>query len=472
MFIVLLGVTSAAPIWEDGVQQKSIAIVADCGQYVSVPGQAWPDKMSKHEADVWCSANCDAGFCPEDRCKCGTHESALPSKRNKEKGKCEEFCYTGERAQGVAWKTRCLWSGCDDCKECNQMLGQRDESIMTPLEICKERWSAGLTRDFPAATEDGHPDLRGDKCLKRPTPHLLFIHVGKTCGDTVISALDKNSMKIKSIDEHSGRDAYDMVHVHPVRAEVVASMDNILITMRDPVDRLISAYNNAACLAEGVNRDICERTPTKQRNPNVSAMRRPGSGPLWNYKDPWIRDLRIPELGGFVMQCFPNVTVFADHIDDDTACGRIARDMIGPDRADAGVSHVGRGNCYYMGGILQWLPGKRIHIVNTEDCEEGIRRIPKWLGLQGKYSRFEKGESIHQGEFPHHYDQVSPAGRKRLERHLRHEYALRDEIRRIARESWAQREALKKVTEDAVGPLHTASVHRQTDLVAEKRHAV
>ena len=132
---------------------------------------------------------------------------------------------------------------------------------------------------MPAREEDSHPDLRGDKCLSRPTPLLLFVHIGKTCGDTVIAALDKNNKKITSSIE-AGRAAFDMVHVHPVRAEVIASMENILITLRDPIDRFISAYNNAACLAQGTERDICERVPMKNRSPNAELI-------------------RVPELGGY-----------------------------------------------------------------------------------------------------------------------------------------------------------------------------
>ena len=69
-------------------------------------------------------------------------------------------------------------------------------------------------------------------------------------------------------------------------------------------------------LAQGTERDICERVPMKNRSPNAELI-------------------RVPELGGYIMGCYPNVTVFAESLDDDTACARVARDMIGPDRADA-----------------------------------------------------------------------------------------------------------------------------------------
>ena len=416
----------------------SMVAMGDCKEWVMISGAAWPAKVSHHQANGWCADNCEAGFCPEDRCKCGTFtgqtsassdQTAQPNKPYKpnqaghkqtgeQAGRCDDFCYSGARALETDWNTRCLWSSCQNCNECDKLtekVGSHWDD-MTPAEVCQERWQNGLSRDLPAREEDSHPDLRGDKCLERPTPLMLFVHVGKTCGDTVIAALDKNNKKITSSIE-PGREAFDMVHVHPVRAEVIASMENVLITIRDPIDRFISAFNNAACLAQGTERDICERVPMKNRSPNNNLI-------------------RVPELGGYVMGCFPNVTVFAESLDDDTACARVARDMIGPDRADAGVSHVGRGNCYYLGGAIQWLQGKRIHIVSTDTCEEGIARIPKWLGLQGENSRFVAAPVIHTGEFPHHYDAVSPQGRKLLMKHLKHEYFLQEEIRKIAQTSW------------------------------------
>ena len=419
----------------------ALVAMEDCKEWVMISGAAWPAKVSHHQANGWCKDNCEAGFCPEDRCECGSLKTSASSDQNTQPDqnaqpsqpykpykpeqkadhkitRCEDFCYSGARALETDWNTRCLWSSCQNCKECDKLtekVGSHWDE-MSPAEVCQERWQNGLARDLPAREEDSHPDLRGDKCLSRPTPLLLFVHIGKTCGDTVIAALDKNNKKITSSIE-AGRAAFDMVHVHPVRAEVIASMENILITLRDPIDRFISAYNNAACLAQGTERDICERVPMKNRSPNAELI-------------------RVPELGGYIMGCYPNVTVFAESLDDDTACARVARDMIGPDRADAGVSHVGRGNCYYLGGAVQWLQGKRIHIVSTDTCEEGIERIPKWLGLQGKSSRFDKAPAIHTGEFPHHYDAVSPQGRKLLYKHLKHEYYLQEEIRRIAQTSW------------------------------------
>jgi hypothetical protein len=365
---------------------------------------------------------------------------------------CDERCRTiwGLGAYGD-WDEKCAHERCSACTECT------DDAAPTPLDLCKRRYDNAIAA-FPTLETDREARLRGDKSLNAADiPHVLFVHIGKTCGDTVIAALNHNKRKIMSLDmaEQQGeeevtnkvlatykatvREPFDMVHVHPVRAEVLANVQNVLIPMRDPVDRLISAYNSAACKADGVEDHICERkAPPHSRQEadefeefeDVSeseALRverlnlppRKGLGP-------------VPAVGGLIMQCFPNVTAFGEGIDDDTECGRVARDMIGLGETDAGAGHVGKGDCYYIGGVLELLQTKRIHLIHTEQCGVDIGTIPQWLGLKGDNSQFEATPDRHQGDYPHHYDTVSPRARTRLEHHLQHEYALQAAIRRLA----------------------------------------
>jgi len=107
--------------------------------------------------------------------------------------------------------------------------------------------------------------------------------------------------------------------------------------------------------------------------------------------------------------------------------------MIGMGATDAGAGHVGKGDCYYVGGVLEQLRTKRIHLIHTEKCGVDIGTIPEWLGLKGDNSQFEATPDRHQGDYPHHYDTVSARGRTRLEHHLQHEYALQAEIRNLVK---------------------------------------
>ena len=60
---------------------------------------------------------------------------------------------------------------------------------------------------------------------------VLFIHIGKAAGTSVLGLLDAAHV------------TYDRVHVHAVPHIAIASHARIVVCMRDPVDRLISAYN-------------------------------------------------------------------------------------------------------------------------------------------------------------------------------------------------------------------------------------
>ena len=302
---------------------------------------------------------------------------------------CDERCRTiwGLGAYGD-WDRKCSQERCSACAECT------NDAALTPLDLCKKRYDNAIVT-FPPLETDREARLRGDKSLDAADiPHVLFVHIGKTCGDTVIAALNHNKRKIMSLDmseqqedevtnkvlakyKAAVREPFDMVHVHPVRTEVLENVHNVLIPMRDPVDRLISAYNSAACKADGVEDHICERKAPPhseeaeefeeagefEESEDVSeseALRvgrlnmppRQGLGPM-------------PAVGGLIMQCFPNVTAFGDGIDDDTECGRVARDMIGMGATDAGAGHVGKGDCYYLGGVLDQLRTKRIHLIHT-----------------------------------------------------------------------------------------------------------
>ena len=242
---------------------------------------------------------------------------------------CDERCRTiwGLGAYGD-WDRKCNQERCSACTECT------NDAAPTPLDLCKKRYENAIAA-FPPLETDREARLRGDKSLDATdVPHVLFVHIGKTCGDTVIAALNHNKRKIMSLDmteqqqqqsrgknfvgkyKAQVREPFDMVHVHPVRTEVLANVQNVLIPMRDPVDRLISAYNSAACKADGVEDHICERkAPPHSRQEaeeleefeDVSeseALRverlnmppRKGLGP-------------VPAVGGLIMQCFPNVTV-------------------------------------------------------------------------------------------------------------------------------------------------------------------
>ena len=284
----------------------------------------------------------------------------------------------------------------------------------TALEVCQRRWKNAM-KQMEEKTEDPSDIYRGDNCLKAETkPVLLFVHVGKTCGSSVMQAL-RNPQNQRAIQRLApGHEPFDAVHMHPVRREVADSMKRVLITLRDPVDRFISSYNTAACIGDPQNDPSqCRRKENGDEALSASHIK-PGT-PLTNK---------------ITSECFNNVTSFADNLDADTECGRLARDAIGPNYIeDLGhVGHIGKGACYYLGGVLERLKDKDVYVIDTETCDAGIRGIPTWLGLNS--TEFVMPPKVHVGHYPHHDDTVTDEGRTRLRKYLSHEYALHEKLRR------------------------------------------
>lgn len=281
------------------------------------------------------------------------------------------------------------------------------------LEVCQRRWKNAM-KQMEEKTEDPSDIYRGDQCLKPTKPVLLFVHVGKTCGSSVMQALRNPQNQVAMQRLAPGHEPFDAVHMHPVRREVADSMHRVLITLRDPVDRFISSYNTAACIGDPNNDPSrCRRKENGDESLSASHVK-PGT-PLTNK---------------ITSECFHNVTDFAENLDADTECGRLARDVIGPNFIeDLGhVGHIGKGACYYLGGVLERLKDKDVYVIDTETCDAGIRGIPTWLGLNS--TEFVMPPKVHVGHYPHHDDTVNDEGRARLRKYLAHEYALHEKLRR------------------------------------------
>ena len=246
-------------------------------------------------------------------------------------------------------------------------------------------------------------------------------NVGHACGGTVQQVLVNERERLR---EHIYRfnnnnplnhhDVFDTVHVHPVRWPVLEATQRVLIVLRDPVERFISAYNTNACMYEG-HSDRCDRqylNTMRLKVSNANAEAEASAMIEFNRS----------------MSCFPNITSFAEQLDDDTECGRRARDLTRP----PWESHVKKGSCYYLDPAMRtMLENKSVHIIHTEMCNTDIRRIPEWLGLDMQFSHRPKHYETHTEQFPHHDDQPTNRGRVKLHRHLKHEYKLQEHLEEL-----------------------------------------
>merc|ERR1719424_2358139 len=276
---------------------------------------------------------------------------------------------------------------------------------------CEMQWTRAVAA-LPALPDDPMPDkeMRGDSFMAGLPPRVLFVHIGKSCGATVQRALLTNAELMKL----AGREPFDRVHVHPVRRGVLEAATEVVVVLRDPVERLVSAYNTAACKEDDNITDVkvCLRSPARRKFQRFGFKRLS------------------------LLECYPNVTAFADGLDDNTECGKLARGTLRNNETHPESSrgeHVGMSSCFYLGGLSKILSHKRIHLVETKTCDADIAKLPAWLGLHSSFAVM--GEA-HVGPFPHHTDKPSDEGLQRLRRHLAHEYAFHDELKRLAKHSF------------------------------------
>ena len=143
--------------------------------------------------------------------------------------------------------------------------GWRPGHICSPEALCKSRW-----RYAKAGLFGGRSELRGDACLKKPSPTLLFVHVGKTCGGSINAALRANSKLIQRT--YPGRPAHVQVHAHAVGLDVLKGCgERVVISMRDPIDRVVSAFNTLACKRDELDDpEVCVQPSPLTSSPGPS----------------------------------------------------------------------------------------------------------------------------------------------------------------------------------------------------------
>jgi len=172
-------------------------------------------------------------------------------------------------------------------------------------------------------TQMKFPSLSG-----RNNGSMLFVHVGKTCGTTVASRL--SSAKIH----------FSQVHAVPVKLDALQRHTLVLIAIREPVDRLISAY--------------------------------------WDIHPSEGKEGKHPESKKEFYRCFPTAEDFATGLSQrHSSCGQIAHGMLHP--ATSNGSHMLKGLCYYLGGVREHLFTKQILVTETATCTDDTSRVIEWM---------------------------------------------------------------------------------------------
>lgn len=216
-----------------------------------------------------------------------------------------------------------------------------DPMTLTPTQLCEERWKERLHFYDPL-----YHNLAATKVEPNNKKKLLLVHVGKTGGTTLThSHFDSTDFHIQQL------------HVHALTQKMVNTFEIILISLRNPIDRLISAYYfnhpmvlNTSLTLEDMN-----------RHPNIS-----------NYK---------------FFTTFPTIKDYGNALFLEDDRGALAR---------RGVAHLLMDACTYLGGTIDMLKKhKQVFIVNLETMLGDLNHVSKVLQWNHTFVEPKKSFNVH-----------------------------------------------------------------------------
>ena len=171
------------------------------------------------------------------------------------------------------------------------------------------------------------------------TQKVLVIHVGKTGGSTVLAHLKRRGIP------------YQQIHLHAVDREVLSLFDVIIIGLRHPVERLISAFYFSDQFIQ-----------------KIKSLGKP---------------LNLSNPFQHFYHCSPTLQDFANNLYASTPCGDVAR---GDPPTFQGM-HIHMDICAYLGGIMNALlnPKKRVFIINEECLIDDLNYVSEKLRWEKKF---------------------------------------------------------------------------------------
>lgn len=154
---------------------------------------------------------------------------------------------------------------------------------------------------------------------------VLYVHVGKTGGQFVRQYFNSSLHGL----------FFQQLHVYALDSQMLREFEIIIISVRNPVDRLISAYY--------------------WWHPHLEGSERYGKTVNRFY------------------ECCPTLTEFGNALFANTECGSIARSQ----SLLSLKGHISMDTCAYLGGVMKELRAKREHVflINTESMEADLKGV-------------------------------------------------------------------------------------------------
>lgn len=195
----------------------------------------------------------------------------------------------------------------------------------SPSVACTYRWESGVR--FISSYKDINGNLARHGGTSRCAPYkgrtLLLVHIGKTAGSSLLKLL--RDVHIPHSD----------VHLFSLRHEAIERYTDIVITVRDPLNRTLSAFNWDSPLT---------KSGRLQKRNKSSAF----------------------------YSLFPDMNAYASNLSADNAHGRIAR------RAEG---HIALDTCYYLAGVLDSLRKHgSVYAVDAASFLDDVRAVSLQLG--------------------------------------------------------------------------------------------
>ena len=223
--------------------------------------------------------------------------------------------------------------------------------------------------------------------------HVILLHVGKTGGATVQQTFQpclKSTIHYKTITEDDLR-----------------SGRRFIVTLRDPLDRFVSAYN--------------------WRHPDG------GRGTHYQTKEERLKDecsqSCLEPKEARLYRCYSSINDLANGLLLNDSCGNFLREsyppIYDPPYRDAGLSHMSLGLQFYFGPgtyfLDEFLNTINYTIINNESFNEDVQCAAEWMGIWGELEIKGKHEeySRHGYEFTH----INETGLEALAMLLKTEYA-------------------------------------------------
>lgn len=213
-----------------------------------------------------------------------------------------------------------------------------------------------------------------------------WVHVGKT-GSSVGKML--HGCRIASCHVSEGR------LKPPVPRDA-----RYLISVRDPIDRVVSAFN--------------WRHPNTRGGVNGSGVRHHTGGNTSGKHAPR-RRLRSGQTSHELYACFPLIDDFAVGLRAAGACGALARNFLTEPHA-----HITMGFEFYLGKVLdEGLLERPYALLHTETLAADVAAAACWLGCS-----YDAEKHKHDDYVMRNATYVSPAGRANLRDAFRRDYEV------------------------------------------------